>query len=266
MSALSVTGLSVAYDAQPVLWNASLDVAPGTLMAIVGPNGAGKSTLLKGLLGAIPCLAGRVRVFGQDPAPKRRASGRRSIAYVPQRSTVDWDFPATVLDVVLMGTYGRLGWLRRPKAREREAAMEALRMVEMDGLKGRQIAELSGGQQQRVFLARALVQDASLYLMDEPFAGVDAVTERAIVSLLQRLRNEGKTIVVVHHDLGTVADYFDEVTLLDREVIASGTVDDVFTRELVEKTYGGRVRVALPGDEFCDEVKIVAEELEHGTR
>lgn len=241
--ALEIAGLSVAYDAVPVVWNASFTVTRGKLMAIVGPNGAGKSTLLKGLLGMIPRLAGRVRVFGQDPA-----RDRSQIAYVPQRSTVDWDFPATVLDVVLMGTYGRLGWFRRPRAAERHAALEALKMVEMDEFQTRQIADLSGGQQQRVFLARALVQDASLYLMDEPFAGVDAVTERAIVILLQRLRDEGRTILVVHHDLATVPDYFDEVTLMDRRLIASGPVDEVFTRERVEETYGGRVRTALPGD------------------
>lgn len=241
--ALEIAGLSVAYDAVPAVWNASFAVERGTLMAIVGPNGAGKSTLLKGLLGMLPKLAGRVRVFGQDPA-----QFRGEIAYVPQRSSVDWDFPATVLDVVLMGTYGRLGWFRRPGKKERAAALDALQMVEMDEFKTRQIAELSGGQQQRVFLARALVQDASLYLMDEPFAGVDAVTERAIVMLLKRLRDEGRTIVVVHHDLSTVPEYFDAVTLLDRRVIASGPVGDVFTRARVEETYGGRVRTALPGE------------------
>lgn len=241
--ALEIAGLSVAYDAVPAVWNASFSVAPGTLMAIVGPNGAGKSTLLKGLLGMLPRLAGRVRVFGQDPA-----RFRGEIAYVPQRSSVDWDFPATVLDVVLMGTYGRLGWLRRPGKKERVAAVDALKMVEMDAFQKRQIAELSGGQQQRVFLARALVQDASLYLMDEPFAGVDAVTERAIVLLLKRLRDDGRTIVVVHHDLSTVPEYFDAVTLLDRRVIASGPVAEVFTRARVEEAYGGRVRTALPGE------------------
>jgi manganese/zinc/iron transport system ATP- binding protein len=241
--ALEIAGLSVAYDAVPAVWNASFRVEPGTLMAIVGPNGAGKSTLLKGLLGMLPRLAGRVRVFGQDPA-----RSRGEIAYVPQRSSVDWDFPATVLDVVLMGTYGRLGWLRRPGKKERAAAVDALKMVEMDEFQGRQIAELSGGQQQRVFLARALVQDAALYLMDEPFAGVDAVTERAIVLLLKRLRDDGRTIVVVHHDLSTVPEYFDAVTLLDRRIIASGPVAEVFTRARVEETYGGRVRTALPGE------------------
>jgi manganese/zinc/iron transport system ATP- binding protein len=241
--ALEIAALSVAYDAVPAVWNASFTVETGTLMAIVGPNGAGKSTLLKGLLGMLPRLAGRVRVFGQDPAQERG-----HIAYVPQRSSVDWDFPATVLDVVLMGTYGRLGWFRRPGKKERAAALDALKMVEMDEFKTRQIAELSGGQQQRVFLARALVQNASLYLMDEPFAGVDAVTERAIVVLLKRLRDEGRTIVVVHHDLSTVPEYFDAVTLLDRRVIASGPVDEVFTRARVEETYGGRVRTALPGE------------------
>ncbi|MEM8712970.1 MAG: metal ABC transporter ATP-binding protein, partial [Planctomycetota bacterium] len=240
-AALQIAGMSVAYDVVPVVWNASFEVQRGRLMAIVGPNGAGKSTLLKAALGMLPRLAGRVRAFGVDPA-----DDRSRIAYVPQRTSVDWDFPATVLDVVLMGTYGRLGWCRRPRKADRQAALEALKMVEMDAFQTRQIAELSGGQQQRVFLARALVQDAELYLMDEPFAGVDAVTERAIVALLKHLRDEGRTILVVHHDLATVPDYFDDVTLLDRRVIASGPVESVFTRARVEETYGGRVRASLP--------------------
>ena len=186
--ALDLTGLTVAYDAAPVLWDASLRLELGRLMAIVGPNGAGKSTLLKAALGMLPRLAGRVRVFGNDP---RRDASR--VAYVPQRASVDWDFPATVLDVVLMGTYGKLGWFRRPRKSDRDAAREAIRLVEMERFADRQIGELSGGQQQRVFLARALVQSADLYVMDEPFAGVDAVTERAIVSILKRLRDEGQS-------------------------------------------------------------------------
>lgn len=236
--ALDLSGLTVSYGDKTVLWNANLSVPPGRLMAVCGPNGAGKSTMLKAALGLIPRLAGRVRVFGSDPA-----KDKRRVAYVPQRTSVDWDFPARVRDVALMGTYGKLGWFRRPGRREHEAAMEALRLVEMDDFADRQIAELSGGQQQRVFLARALVQDADLYLMDEPFAGVDAVTERTIVALLQRLRDEGKAILVVHHDLATVPEYFDDVTLLAREVVTSGPVEEVFTREAVEATYGGTLGV-----------------------
>jgi manganese/zinc/iron transport system ATP- binding protein len=184
----------------------------------------------------LPRISGRVRAFGADPA-----RDRSRVAYVPQRTSVDWDFPASVLDVVLMGTYGKLGWFRRPRRKEHEAALHALGVVEMDDFAERQIAELSGGQQQRVFLARALVQDADLYLMDEPFAGVDAVTERTIVALLQRLRDTGKTILCVHHDLATVAEYFDDVTLLNREIVAFGPVAETFTRANVEATYGGRV-------------------------
>ncbi len=241
-AALDVSALTVAYDGAPVVWNATLHVPRGRLTAIIGPNGAGKSTLLKAVLGMTPRLAGRIRILGVD-------GGRdlSRVAYVPQRTSVDWDFPATVLDVVLMGTYGRLGWFRRPRRAEREAAMDALRMVEMDSFSGRQIAELSGGQQQRVFLARALVQDAELYLMDEPFAGVDAVTERAIVALFQALRARGKTLVVVHHDLSSVAEYFDDVIMLDREVIATGPVEVAFTPETIEATYGGSSRGSASG-------------------
>lgn len=241
--ALEVTGLTVAYGPVPVVWNATMSLACGRLMAIVGPNGAGKSTLIKAALGMLPRISGRVRAFGADPA-----RDRSRVAYVPQRTSVDWDFPATVLDVVLMGTYGKLGWFRRPRRKEREAALRALGVVEMDDFAKRQIAELSGGQQQRVFLARALVQDADLYLMDEPFAGVDAVTERTIVALLQRLRDTGKTILCVHHDLATVADYFDDVTLLNREIVAFGPVAETFTRANVETTYGGQVAGAFLGE------------------
>ncbi|MEM1451020.1 MAG: metal ABC transporter ATP-binding protein [Planctomycetota bacterium] len=237
---LDVVGLTVAYDAVPVVWDASLRLERGRLLAIVGPNGAGKSSLIKAVLGMVPRVAGRVRSFGLDPG-----RDRSRVAYVPQRTSVDWDFPASVLDVVVMGTYGKLGWFRRPRRAEREAAREALATVEMEDFEGRQISELSGGQQQRVFLARALVQKADLYLMDEPFAGVDAVTERAIVTILQRLRDEGTTIVCVHHDLTTVAETFDDVALLNREIVAFGPVEEAFTRENVEATYGGRVATAF---------------------
>ena len=234
--AIDVADLTVAYRDEPVLWDIDLRVPEGVLMAVVGPNGAGKTTLIKGILGLVSTAAGRVEVLGRPIEADRRA-----VAYVPQRGSVDWDFPTSVLDVVLMGTYGRLGWLRRPGAAERGRAVEALEQVGMADLADRQIAQLSGGQQQRVFLARALVQDARVYLMDEPFQGVDATTERAIVQLLQRLRAEGKTVLVVHHDLQTVPEYFDWVLLLNVRRIAAGPVAEVFTDANLRLAYGGRV-------------------------
>ena len=233
--ALEVTDLTVAYGEKPVLWDVDLVVPAGTLTAIVGPNGAGKTTLLRSVLGLVEPAAGRALVLGRPYAEQRRL-----VAYVPQRGSVDWDFPTSVLDVVLMGRYGRLGWIRRPRRADREAARAALEQVGMEALAGRQISQLSGGQQQRVFVARALVQDAEVYLMDEPFQGVDAATELAIVALLRTLRERGKTIVAVHHDLQTVPEYFDEVALLNVRKIASGPVDEVFTEENLRLTYGGR--------------------------
>ena len=233
-NALNIENLTVAYDTQPVLWNVDLVVPVGVVMGIVGPNGAGKSTLLKAVLGIIPKLTGKIDVLG-----KRYSNQRRQIGYVPQRSSVDWDFPTTVLDLVLMGTYGRLGWFRRPGTTERKLAWEALERVEMAGFADRQIGELSGGQQQRAFLARAFVQDEPLLLMDEPFAGVDATTEKTLVRLMHDLRNQGKTLVVVHHDLTTVEDYFDSVALINQQIIGAGEVKEVFTQAQLEKTYGG---------------------------
>ena len=235
-AALAVRDLTVAYKHQPVLWDIDLTVPPGVLLAIVGPNGAGKTTFIKAILGLVKPAAGTVRLFGEPYDHQRELVG-----YVPQRGSVDWDFPTSVLDVVMMGLYGRLGWLRRPGKPEREAALEALEKVGMHDYADRQISQLSGGQQQRVFLARALVQDAELYFMDEPFQGVDATTERAIVALLRDLRAQGKTVVVVHHDLQTVPEYFDHVLLLNVRRIASGPVDDVFTDENLRLTYGGRI-------------------------
>jgi manganese/zinc/iron transport system ATP- binding protein len=233
--AIEVTDLTVAYGEKPVLWDVDLDVQPGVLMAIVGPNGAGKTTLIRAILGMVEPAAGRALVFGKPYEQQRRL-----VAYVPQRGSVDWDFPTSVLDVVLMGRYGQLGWIRRPGSADKEAAREALEHVGMLELEGRQISQLSGGQQQRVFLARALVQHADLYFMDEPFQGVDATTELAIVELLRELRSRGKTVVAVHHDLQTVPEYFDQVTLLNVRRIASGPVDEVFTEENLRLTYGGR--------------------------
>jgi len=235
-NAVDVRDLTVAYHEKPVLWDIDLAVPHGVLMAVVGPNGAGKTTLIKAILGLIRPAAGEILV---DGLPYERQ--RHRVAYVPQRGSVDWDFPTSVLDLVMMGLYGKLGWIRRPRARHRQLALDALRQVEMELFAPRQISQLSGGQQQRVFLARALVQAADIYFMDEPFQGVDAVTERSIIELLRELRSLGKTVVVVHHDLQTVPEYFDSVLLLNVRRIASGPISEVFTEDNLRATYGGRV-------------------------
>jgi manganese/zinc/iron transport system ATP- binding protein len=234
--AIKVEDLTVAYGERPVLWDVDMEVPAGILMAVVGPNGAGKTSLIKAVTGLVRPVAGDVAIFGK-PYHKQR----QLVGYVPQRNSVDWDFPTTVLDVVMMGRYGGLGWFRRPGAAERTAALSALEQVGIAEFKGRQISQLSGGQQQRLFLARAIVQDARIYLMDEPFQGVDATTERAIVTLLKEMRARGKTVVVVHHDLQTVPEYFDWVTLLNVRCVASGPVDRVFNERNLRLTYGGRV-------------------------
>lgn len=233
---LSVHDLTVAYNRKPVIWDVGFDIQPGQLVGIVGPNGAGKSTLIRAILDLQAKASGRVEVFG-DSYTKNR--GR--VGYVPQRESVDWDFPISALDVVAMGLYREIGWFRRVGKEHRERAMEALDRVGIADLAGRQISQLSGGQQQRTFLARALVQDADLYFMDEPFAAVDAATEAAIVGLLRDMRAAGKTALVVHHDLQTVPDYFDSVILLNMRVVAHGPVEEVFTPENLQKTYGGRL-------------------------
>ena len=235
-SALEITDLTVAYHEKPVLWDIDLSVPNGVLLAVVGPNGAGKTTMIKAILGLLKPAAGQVLIHGRPYAEQRQLVG-----YVPQRGSVDWDFPTSALDVVMMGRYGALGWIRRPGQTEGNLALEALEKVGMGDYAHRQISQLSGGQQQRVFLARALVQDAEIYFMDEPFQGVDATTERAIVTLLQDLRAAGKTVIVVHHDLQTVPEYFDWVMLLNVRRIDSGPVNDVFTEENLRLTYGGRV-------------------------
>jgi manganese/zinc/iron transport system ATP- binding protein len=240
--AIEATDLTVAYHEKPVLWDVDLEAPEGVLMAIVGPNGAGKSTLMKTILGLVQPAAGQVQIYGKPFAAQRHLVG-----YVPQRGSVDWDFPTDALDVVSMGLYRRLGWVRRPGKAERERALESLAKVGMADFAGRQISQLSGGQQQRVFLARALVQDAQIYLMDEPFAGVDATTERAIVALLHELRAAGKTVLVVHHDLQTVPEYFDWVMLLNVRRIASGPVSEVFTEENLRRAYGGRIAFLSQG-------------------
>lgn len=230
--ACSTTALTVAYRAEPVLYDVDFAVPTGAVMGIVGPNGAGKSTLIKTMLGLVKPLTGSAEFFGQ-PLPKVR----RRVGYMPQTTSVDWDFPTTVLDVVTMGTYGELGWFRRPGKRERARAMTALDQTGMTEFASRQIGELSGGQRQRVFLARTLVQDPDLYFMDEPFQGIDAKTQQAIVDVLHNLQRAGKTVVIVHHDLATVSAYCDHVTLLNRQIIASGPVAKTFTREAIATTY-----------------------------
>ena len=235
---LEVHDLTVSYDRRPVLWDIDFEVPEGKLMAIVGPNGAGKSTLIKAIMGLLPLASGYVRIFGAE-----LQENRLRVGYVPQRNSVDWDFPTSVRDVVLMGRYGRLGLFRRPRSGDRDRAEEAMRQVGIANLADRQISQLSGGQQQRVFLARALAQDADLYLMDEPFVGVDAATESAIIELLREMRERGKTVVVVHHDLATAREYFDWVLLLNLRTVAFGPMEEVFTDELLQKTYGGRLNV-----------------------
>ena len=239
--AVHVEDLTVSYHSKPVLWDIDLDVPPGVLAAIVGPNGAGKSTLIKTVLGLVKPAAGHVYIHGGSYREQRSRVG-----YVPQRSSVDWDFPTTVLDVTTMGLYGRLGWFRRPGKQELERALGALELVGMQDYADRQISQLSGGQQQRVFLARALVQDADVYFLDEPMAGVDATTERAIVNLLRELRDRGKTVIVVHHDLQTVTSYFDWMLILNVRAVAQGPVREVYTAENLRAAYGGQI--ALLGD------------------
>lgn len=238
-SPLSVHDMTVAYQRRPVLWDVDYDAPAQSLIAIVGPNGAGKSTLIKACLDLLPRASGRVEFFG-----KSYREARPLIGYVPQRESVDWDFPVSALDVAAMGRYGRIGWFGRVSRSHKDAAMECLGRVGMAELAHRQISQLSGGQQQRVFLARALAQDATLYFMDEPLAGVDAATEATIIDVLRSLRAAGKTVIVVHHDLPTVPQYFDHVLLLNTRVIAAGPVsgpESVFTTENLARTYGGRL-------------------------
>ncbi|HLT02629.1 MAG TPA: metal ABC transporter ATP-binding protein [Geminicoccaceae bacterium] len=235
-SPLSIHDLTVAYNRKPVLWDIEYEAPDRALIAIVGPNGAGKSTLIKAVLGLVPAASGLVEVYGRPVARQRQLIG-----YVPQRGSVDWDFPVSALEVVAMGLYGRIGWLRPVARRHRETARACLDQVGMADYADRQISQLSGGQQQRVFLARALAQEATLYFMDEPFAGVDAATETAIVDVLRRLKDEGRTVVVVHHDLQTVPEYFEHVLLLNGRVIAAGPVAEAFTPDNLRRTYGGRL-------------------------
>lgn len=233
---LEVHDITVSYNKKPVLWDIDFTLPKGVLTGIVGPNGAGKSTLIKAIMGLLPTASGFVRVFD-----KPLEHVRDHVSYVPQRESVDWDFPASVLDIVQMGRYGKVGLFKRLRAADKEFALEALRKVDMQNFAHRQISQLSGGQQQRVFLARALAQDADLYLMDEPFVGIDAATEAAIINILREMKAKGKTVVIVHHDLQSVTEYFDWVLLLNMRLVASGPVSQVFTEKLLQEAYGGRL-------------------------
>lgn len=235
-SPLSVHAMTVAYQRKPVLWDVDFDLPMGKLIAVVGPNGSGKSTLIKSCLNLIPRASGSVEFWGKEYEEQRSR-----IAYVPQRESVDWDFPISALEVVCMGRYGKIGWFRRVSEPHRVVAREALVKVGMEKFAERQINQLSGGQQQRVFLARALAQEAELFFMDEPFAGVDAKTEKAIVNVFRDLKSSGATVLCVHHDLPTVPEYFDHIILLNTRIIATGSVEEVFTQENLAKTYGGRL-------------------------
>ena len=225
MNAIEIKNLTVAYGENIALEDFNLDVEIGSLMALVGPNGAGKSTLIKTILKFLKQITGEIKING------------KSLAYVPQRNTVDWDFPTTLFDVVEMGCYGRVGLVKRVKKEEKKKVLKAIEQIDMSEFKDRQISELSGGQQQRAFIARALVQEADIYLMDEPFQGVDSTTEKSIVDILKKLKSDGKTLLVVHHDLQTVPTYFESVTFINKTVIASGKVKEVFTQENIDKTY-----------------------------
>ncbi|MDL4840395.1 metal ABC transporter ATP-binding protein [Aquibacillus rhizosphaerae] len=250
MDALSVKNLAVTYDKQPVLENVSFSVPEGSLTGIIGPNGAGKSTLIKSILQLLPTLSGNVEVFNQPYKNQKKLIG-----YVPQRSEVDWEFPTNALDVVLMGRYSHIGWFKQASKKEVEWAKTCLDKVGMAAFAKRQISQLSGGQQQRVFLARALAQDAKVYFMDEPFSGVDAATENAIIKLMKQWKAEGKTVLVVHHDLQTVEDYFDHVLLLNKTPIEYGETQVVFTLNNLEKAYGGKIAFLQKGTASSQGVK-----------
>lgn len=236
--ALEIHDLTVAFDRKPVLWNIDLTIPEGKLIGIIGPNGAGKSTLIKAIMGILPLSSGYAKLYD-----KNIGEVRYRISYVPQRESVDWDFPASVLDVVLMGRYAKLGLFKRPRKADLDVAMDCLRKVGMEAFAHRQISQLSGGQQQRTFLARALSQQADMYFMDEPFSGVDAATEKTIISLLRSMTHTGKTVLVVHHDLHSVSQYFDWVIMLNTRLVAYGPTKATFTQKNLHDTYGGKLTI-----------------------
>ena len=247
--------LTVSYQKKPVLWNIDMTLPKGALIGIIGPNGAGKSTLIKAAMGLLPLASGYVRIFDES-----LENIRHKVSYVPQRETVDWDFPTSVFDVVLMGCYAKLGLLSRPRQADKEMAANCLRKVGMEAYTNRQISQLSGGQQQRVFLARALAQEADLYFMDEPFAGVDAATEAAILAIMHEMTAKGKTVIVVHHDLQSAAEFFDWIVLLNMRLVASGPIDSVFNNQLLQETYGGKLTVLAEVGELVRKRQIPSRE------
>ena len=229
---ITIKDLNVAYQDKPALWHINLDISKNSRTAIVGPNGAGKSTMIKTMMKLIRPVSGHIEIDG------RTDKGiLKNIAYVPQKGEVNWDFPATVLDVVLMGRYVHKGWIKRPQKKDREIALEALKTMKMEAFRDRQISELSGGQRQRAFLARAIAQDADIYVMDEPLQGIDITTENLIMDVIRKLQAEGKTFIIVHHQLNTVKEYFDHVVIMNKTIIADGPTDAVFTGENIEKAY-----------------------------
>jgi manganese/zinc/iron transport system ATP- binding protein len=256
-SLLSIQNLSVSYGQKPVLWDINLELPAGKVIGIIGPNGAGKSTFIKAIMGLIPIDSGTIKIFGQS---LKEVSKR--VSYVPQRNSVDWNFPASVFDVVLMGRYAHIGLFKRPRQIDKEIAMRALAQVEMQHLAERQIGELSGGQQQRIFLARALAQEADLYFMDEPFVGVDAATEKSIVTLLRELAAQGKSIIVVHHDLQTASQYFDWVVLLNMRLVGVGPVQDILKADLLQATYGGKLTILSQVGDLIEKTEFPTKEEE----
>jgi len=247
MNVISVKNLTISYHKKPAIKGINLEIDSGSVMGIIGPNGAGKSTLLKGILGLLPFDTGEVKIFGKDID-----ASRKRISYIPQREQFDWDFPINVHDVVMMGRYAHLPMIGFPKAKDREIVEKALQKIEMHKFADRQIRNLSGGQQQRIFLARSLAQESDVYFLDEPFVGVDAKTEKAIFNLMKELKDNGKTILVVHHDLGKVLEYFDKLILINQTLIAYGKTKDVFTPDTINKTYGGRLTILQRTEELIN--------------
>lgn len=245
MEVISVKNLTVSYQKKPAIKSINLKITEGSIVGIIGPNGAGKSTLIKAILGLLPYDTGEVKIFG-----KNLDESRKRISYIPQREQFDWDFPINVEDVVMMGRYSHLGMFSFPGKKDKEIVQEKIQKVGMQDFRSRQIRNLSGGQQQRIFLARALAQESDIYLMDEPFVGVDAKTERTIFDLMNELKEQNKTILVVHHDLGKVTEYFDKLILINQTLVAYGDTDLVFNKELISKTYGGRLTILQKTEEL----------------
>lgn len=239
LPALSVKNLTVKYGNKTVLDDVSLEARSCKITAIIGPNGAGKSTLIKAVMGLLPIENGIIHIAGEPLSNQARSR----VSYVPQRNAIDWDFPASALDVVCMGLYRQVGWFKPLKSSHKQKALGYLQQVGLEDFRHRPIGQLSGGQQQRVFLARALAQDANIYLMDEPFAGVDAATESSILKILKDMRESGRTVICVHHDLQTVTDYFDDAIALNVKAIACGPVKDIMQPAILQEAYGGKLLV-----------------------